>query len=78
MTNQEMLQTCRDAFTKFLAEVRGQDIPDLLILAFLANKLGDLTAFLEQRGLRREDLASNIIMNMALGYKCFEPRETAH
>lgn len=78
MTDQEMFQTIRAAFTEFLAEVSGQDIPDLLVLAFLANQLGDLIAFLEQQGLRREDLASNITMNMALGYKCFEPRETAH
>lgn len=78
MTDQEMLQTIHGAFTEFLAEVSGQDIPDILVLAFLANQLGDLTAFLEQQGLRREDLASNITMNMALGYKCFEPRETAH
>lgn len=78
MTDQEMLQTCSAAFTKFLAEVSGQDIPDLLILAFLANQFGDLIAFLEHQGLRREDLANTIIMNMALGYKCFEPRETAH
>jgi len=78
MTDQEMLQTCRAAFIEFLAEVSDQDIPDLLILAFLANQLGDLTAFLEQQGLRREEIASNITMNMALGYKCFEPRETEH
>lgn len=78
MTNQEMLQTCRAAFSEFLAEVSDQDIPDLLILAFLANELGDLTAFLVRRGLRREEIASNIIMNMALGYKGFEPRETEH
>lgn len=78
MTDQEMLQICSVTFTEFLAEVNGQDIPDLLILAFLANQLGDLIAFLEHQGLRREDLASNIAMNMTLGYECFEPRETAH
>lgn len=78
MTNQEMLQTCDAAFTEFLAEVSDQDIPDLLILAFLANQLGDLAAFLEQQGLRCEEIASNITRNMALGYKCFEPRETEH
>jgi len=78
MTDQEMLQICSAAFTEFLAEVSGQDIPDMLILAFLANQLGDLIAFLEQQGLRREEIANSITMNMALGYKCFEPHETAH